>query len=186
MITYLAIVLAFSPLSWSWGFVDPSAPRPYIAAGNCDTSRIDSDQRMQSALHYLSQRHNGGRPVRLSSCFRDQFKQVTTCRSICGQEACPGRCARNSEHTNGIAADLAVGRSADEACHILQDVRSNVLQGQGGVGGYGGAYGHLDVRPGRCTWNHCARVLREGCFGYNSPAVQQYVAEQIQLWGATP
>ena len=149
---------------------------PYIRGGNCDDSLIRQSPEMLRALEAIKARI--GRPPTLTSCYRSQARQDSIRRRYCGPRRCPGRVATVSQHTEGVAADIAVpGYRGQALCSFLGSIRDSVM-GHGGVGAYGGAVGHLDLRPGNCAWNICGQTL--GCSNeYTSPRVERYLESTL-------
>jgi hypothetical protein len=147
----ILMILSYSNAAYSDG-PEPRSTQGWWAGRSCDTSRINSSDLYKRALRMISQK--SGKTIYLNSCYRDANKQRRTCRSICGANNCPGRCARNSQHTITVAADFGLPYKPREGCLFLDGIRSELLGGvRGGVGNYGGSYFHFDLDRRKKSWN---------------------------------
>jgi hypothetical protein len=135
-----------------------------IVERSCDTRRIDGSPQMQRALRAVRAKNRGQKPV-LQSCYRSQYTQETIlrrhrCAPRYGSRNCAGVVASRSFHTHGVAVDMRLAARGEQVCHVLDEVRNEVLGGAGGVGAYGSDLGHLELRPSghRTAWNVCGRI----------------------------
>ena len=167
---------------------------------SCDSQRIQGNPDMQRAFRGISAKLRQN--IALNSCFRSQQNQDTLLRSgNCapyGKKNCNGTIATRSYHTYGIAGDFHVAVADSPLCQAMDQVRTELMGGRGGVGGYGSGYAHFDNRPYRCSYNICGKVLPGGCRGsgpasgvvpaggaqnpgdpYSSPKVDEYEKNRV-------
>ncbi|MGZ3702475.1 MAG: hypothetical protein ACXWR1_02780 [Bdellovibrionota bacterium] len=134
---------------------------------SCDSHRIQSNPDMQRAFRAIAAKL--GQNIALNSCYRSQQTQDVLLRNgHCypyGKTNCNGTIATHSYHTYGIAGDYHASAADAPLCKAMDEVRTEVLGGRGGVGGYGSGYAHFDNRPYRCSYNICGKILAGGCSG---------------------
>lgn len=154
-----ALLLAAPAATWADG--------TFTYLGGCNSQRIQSNPDMQRAFRAISAKL--GQNIALNSCYRSQATQDTLLRNgNCypyGRNNCNGTIATRSYHTYGIAGDFHVNVADAPLCRAMDQVRTEVLGGRGGVGGYGSGYAHFDNRSYRCSYNICGKILPGGCGG---------------------
>jgi hypothetical protein len=133
-----------------------------------DGSRVCGSPKMLQFLRKLADKV--GAPLKLTWGVRSSLMQKAACLKMCLRLSCPGRCSENSGHTDGIAVDISTPYGADKICPIMDEIRSSVFGGGGGIGNYGSTISHVEISSVKCNLSSCRDALGLNPSGRECPS----------------